>query len=232
MSRPMPAPPPRGPLWAERPAQGRSMLPPSRQRRAPSAKSLARRRFLVRLGKYLLPTAAIALLATVVLWPELEGSDDRSRVSFRRTLQPRPEALRVVSPRYQGVDELNRPFTVTAASAEQEGSENVLNLQAPRADITMTDGSWIYVESQAGRYDRDASHLTLRGQVTIFHDNGIMLRTEEAAVELGAGSASGDAPVAAQGPFGTLTSEGFRLTEHGAVVVFTGRAHAMLEGER
>ncbi len=37
------------------------------------------------------------------------------------------------------------------------------------------------------------------------------------------GSASGDKPVAAQGPFGTLVSEGFRLTERGQVVVFTGR---------
>ena len=42
--------------------------------------------------------------------------------------------------------------------------------------------------------------------------------------------ASGDAPVAAQGPFGTLESEGFRLKDRGAVVVFTGRAHAVLEG--
>ena len=59
-----------------------------------------------------------------------------------------------------------------------------------------------------------------------------MLKTEAATVETGAGTAQGDAPVAAQGGFGTLTSDGFRLTERGAVVVFTGHAHAVLEGGR
>ena len=37
-------------------------------------------------------------------------------------------------------------------------------------------------------------------------------------------------PVAAQGPFGTLTAEGFRLSDRGQVVVFTGNARAVLEG--
>jgi lipopolysaccharide export system protein LptC len=38
--------------------------------------------------------------------------------------------------------------------------------------------------------------------------------------------------VAAQGPFGTLVSEGFRLYEKGAVVVFTGQSRALLEGRQ
>ena len=54
--------------------------------------------------------------------------------------------------------------------------------------------------------------------------------TAAAEVQLHEGAASGDQPVAAQGPFGTLVSEGFRLTERGQVVVFTGRARAVLEG--
>ena len=54
--------------------------------------------------------------------------------------------------------------------------------------------------------------------------------TAAAQIQLREGSASGDEPVAAQGPFGTLTSEGFRLTDRGQVVIFTGRSHAVLEG--
>ena len=38
--------------------------------------------------------------------------------------------------------------------------------------------------------------------------------------------------MAAQGSFGTLTGEGFRLRDRGAVVVFTGHARAVLEGGR
>ena len=57
-----------------------------------------------------------------------------------------------------------------------------------------------------------------------------MLVTDTAAIEMNAGNAQGDAPVAAQGPFGTLTAEGFRLRDRGQVVVFTGRSHLTLEG--
>ena len=46
------------------------------------------------------------------------------------------------------------------------------------------------------------------------------------------GGATGDRPVAAQGPFGTIVSEGFRLENRGQVVVFTGNAKAVLEGGR
>ena len=205
-------------------------LPPSRQRRAPRPGQLARRRVLVGLAKRLLPVLALGLLAVVVFWPEIEGNEDRSRVSFRRVSQPRAESLRVVSPRYQDVDELSRPYTVTARAAQQLGAEQVLDLEAPRADMVLTDGGWVHVSADSGRYDRPRHHLDLAGDVTIHHDNGMTLRTAEAAVEVEAGAASGNAPVAAQGPFGTLESEGFRLKERGAVVVFTGRAHAVLEG--
>lgn len=215
-----------------RTAPSRHMLPPSRARSSLTPQQLARRRLVVRLAKRLLPGLAALLLATIVLWPELERAEERSRIAFRRSVQQRAEALRVSSPRYQGIDELNRPYTVTATMAQQQGAEEILDLNEPRADILMTDGSWVYLQSESGRYDRPQDHLDLNGAVTIFHDNGTMLRTDQAAVELAQGTAAGDVPVAAQGPFGTLTSEGFRLSERGAVVVFTGRAHAVLEGGR
>lgn len=205
-------------------------LPPSRQRRSPRPGQLARRRILVGLAKRLLPALALALLALVVFWPEIEGDEDRSRVSFRRVSQPVAESLRVLSPRYQDVDELSRPYTVTARVAQQLGAERILDLEAPRADMVLTDGGWVHLSADTGRYDRPRHHLDLTGAVTIHHDNGVALRTPEASVEIEAGTASGDAPVAAQGPFGTLEAEGFRLKERGTVVVFTGRAHAVLEG--
>ncbi len=221
-----------GPTPPPAPLSHRQMLAPSREREALTGRQMARRRMAVRLAKRVLPGLALLLLGAIVLWPEFERTEDRSRYSFRRSIQPRSESLRVSAPRYQGVDDLNRPYTVTADLAQQVGAEELLDLTQPRADILMNDGSWIYLQSEAGRYDRPADHLDLAGKVTIFHDNGTMLLTDLAAVDLAAGNADGDKPVAAQGPFGTLTSEGFQLRERGAVVVFTGRAHAVLEGDR
>jgi lipopolysaccharide export system protein LptC len=225
----------RGARPADRPASPaapapRRLLPaPSRTRRAPTRGQMARRAFVLRWAKRILPALGVLLLAAIALWPELKGTEDRIRVDARQA-GLRPDALRVVRPRYQGRDEQDRPFTVTAAQATQGAEEEILLLEAPRADILLNDGAWMLLEAREGRYDRARNHLDLEGRVTLYHDGGTMLETDRASIVLGEGSASGDAPVAAQGPFGTLTGEGFRLAERGAVVEVTGRSHAVLEG--
>jgi lipopolysaccharide export system protein LptC len=186
----------------------------------------------VAVAKRLLPLAALGLLATVALWPEFESAADRGRVAFRRVAEVRPSALHIVEPRYQGLDEQNQPYTVTAATALQAADEQTVQLQAPRADLELNEGGWVYLEAQQGRYDRPVNRLDLAGEVTIHHDDGTQFVTPRAALDIAGGNASGDDPVAAQGPFGTLTAEGFRLYDRGQVVVFTGRARAVLEGAR
>ncbi len=205
------------------------MLTPSRERWSPSAREMARRRLVISAMKWLVPGAGLALLLAIAIWPEIQGLEDRARMSFRRVVAAAPDAVRVVSPRYQGVDEQNRPYTVTAAVATQGENQDIVDLETPRADLQLNDG-WVLLESREGRLDKARSHLDLSGDVTLWHDGGNLLVTEQAAIELKEGAASGDRPVAAQGPFGTLVSEGFRLIDKGAVVVFTGRARALLEG--
>ncbi len=211
-------------------AMASRLPPPSRQRRAPTRGQLARRRVAVAVAKRVLPLAALGLLAVIALWPEIEGAEDRGRLAFKRVLQVRPDAVRVVEPRYQGIDEQGRPFTLTAQTATQAGSSDVVGLDQPRADLLLSDGAWVYIESREGRFDRPRNHLDLTGAVTVHHDDGTQFVTERAAVDLAASAAQGDRPVAAQGPFGNLTAEGFRLSERGQVVVFTGRSRAVLEG--
>jgi lipopolysaccharide export system protein LptC len=189
-----------------------------------------RRRVAVAVAKRVLPLAAVLLLAAIALWPEIESAADRGRVAFKRVTEVRPDALSVVQPRFQGLDEQNRPYTVTADTAVQAGNEEVVQLQAPRADLLLTDGGWLYMEAREGRYDRPRNLLDLAGRVTIHHDDGTQFVTDRAAIDVTGGNAAGDAPVAAQGPFGTLTSEGFQLHDRGQVVVFTGKARAVLEG--
>jgi lipopolysaccharide export system protein LptC len=232
---PAAAPAPAVPLRAvaaERPgaAASRHMLPPSRRRWVPSAGQIARRRFAVRVAKWFMPLAGVGLLLAIAVWPELDRMEDRARVSFRRVIQAQPDAVRLVEPRYQGLDEENRPFTVTATVATQTENPDIVDLDRPRADVLLTDGSWVLLESDQGRFDKARHRLDLSGDVTLWQDGGNLLVTAAAEVQLQEGAASGDAPVAAQGPFGTLVSEGFRLTERGQVVVFTGRARAVLEG--
>jgi len=205
----------------------------TRARLAPTPNALRRRRLAVGMLKWLLPAVALVLLGAIGLWPEFDRAEDRGRLSFRRNTSATPEAVRVVEPRYDGIDDQQRPYTVTAAVAAQRSSDaDIVDMTKPRADISLSDGAWVLIESDQGRFFRRANILDLTGHVTLFHDDGTMMVTDAAHVELRAGFAEGHTPVAAQGPFGTLTADGFRLTDRGAVVVFTGQAHAVLEGNR
>jgi lipopolysaccharide export system protein LptC len=208
----------------------RRMPAPSRARRLPTSGQMARRRIMVAIAKRVLPLAGVGLLALIALWPEFDSAEERGRIAFRRITQAHPDAVRVVSPRYQGLDEQNRPYNLTADVATQLGNSQVVQLERPRADILTSDGAWVMLQSEDGHFDRARNHLDLAGQVTIHHDDGTQFVTDRASIELGPGTAEGDAPVAAQGPWGTLTAQGFWLAERGQVVVFTGKSRAVLEG--
>lgn len=212
------------------PQAARRMITPSRARQAMSAGALARHRFLVQFAKWLLPAAALSLLGLMVLWPELDRSEDRGRLAFRRVTQASPETARVINPRYQGLDEAGRPFNVTASVAAQRATGALVDLEQPRADLLMGENAWVLLEAEKGVHDRETNSIDLEGNVTLWHDNGTTMRTESAAIDMKGGNAHGEKPVAAQGPFGTLTSEGFDLLDRGRVVVFTGKARAVLEG--
>ena len=110
---------------------------------ADPAGALARRRVAVRPPRGCCRCWRLGLLAAIAFWPELERQATARRVTFRRVIEPRPEALRVVNPHYRGVDEQGRPYTITAAVAQQRGAEEILDLTEPRADILLNDGAWV-----------------------------------------------------------------------------------------
>jgi lipopolysaccharide export system protein LptC len=221
-------------MMAERlrvlPTQRRTITPPSRPRRMPTPRQIARRQRGVQIAKLSLPLLAALLISLLLFWQEIEGRE--SRLSFRRGPAITAESLQIVSPRFQGVDELQRPYTITARHGRQPGQEEIMLLEAPRADILLSDGAWILVEADRGRYERETQRLELDGDVRVWHDSGVLFRTEQALVRLDAKEAEGDRPTRAQAPFGTIESEGFEMREGGAVMIFTGRAHAVLEGRQ
>jgi lipopolysaccharide export system protein LptC len=188
------------------------------------------RRLAVGVAKRVLPAAAILLLAAIALWPQLQGADEARRVTFRRDGAAAPDTLRMQEARFQGLDELGRPYTVTARAATQVTGSEAIDLVQPTADMLLQDGTWVLLQAASGTFRRDAQMLDLGGGVVLNHDAGYEVRTERASLDLRAQGATGDAPVAAQGPFGTLHGQGFVATDGGKVIVVTGPATLLLEG--
>jgi lipopolysaccharide export system protein LptC len=133
----------------------------------------------------------------------------------------------VTDAQYRGVDERGRPYTVTASTAVQVGPEKV-NLTDPKGDITQENGTWLMLQSKQGVYIQHANQLDLFHDVVLYRDDGAMLRTETASIDLKNGAAANAEPVKAEGPFGTLDAQGFTITEKGAAIQFAGPARLVM----
>jgi len=200
----------------------------ARLRGIPGARSLSRRSVTIRLTKWLLPAAALALLTVIAIWPELDRATERARISFRR-IAAEIEGATMVEPRYRSVDERSRPYTITAEKARQANQDRI-DLTAPKADITMEDGQWLMLQSRKGVYIQSASQLDLSDNVILYRDDGTTMTTATVSVDLKAGAALTEDKVHVEGPFGTIDAEGFAVTDKGAAVHFHGPARALLNG--
>jgi lipopolysaccharide export system protein LptC len=219
-----PIPAPRVP---DRPAGQRLIAAAARPRHRASAAGLARRRQMINLAKWLLPAMALVLLSAIAMWPEMH----RIETSARSATQPASEVTggRLTDAHYHSVDQHERPYTLSASIAQQDGPDRV-NLTAPKGDITLEGGSWVMVKAKQGVFLQHSKQLDLSNQVTLYRDDGTILVTASASIDLDQGAGAGSDPVHAEGPFGTLEAQGFTLTDKGAAIDFTGPAKLVLNG--
>ena len=202
---------------------------PSRRIRRPALQAvryMARRRWFVGMAKRLLPLAALALLASIALWPELVRETDQSRLSYHRGEAP-PQSGQMSQATYHGVDSSGRPYTMTASAAHQVDPDRI-NLTDPKGDISLESGNWLMAQSRSGVYLQHEGSLDLWNDVQLYRDDGTTLATSSATLDLKQGAAAGAEMVHAEGPFGTLDAQGFAVTDRGAIMQFTGPGRLVL----
>jgi lipopolysaccharide export system protein LptC len=198
-----------------------------KRRPAPTAQRIARRRFMVGMTKWTLPLVALALLGSIAAWPEIARITDHSRVAFRRAMQLEPESGQMLAPHYHGVDQRGRPYTVTATSADQTSPERVALIN-PKGDLTLENGTWVFVQAKDGVFIQHQSLLDLSHDVYLYREDGTTLETDAAAMDLRSGAGTSSDLTHSEGPFGSLDAQGFTLTDKGSVIQFQGPAHAIL----
>lgn len=187
------------------------------------AQSLAHGR-RVGLMRKILPVVVILILAFLIAWPRLNNG------GLVATVAEHIPNLVVENLNLTGLDGKNQPYVLKAAKALQSaGDKNVIELEKPQGDITLSDGSWIAGRANTGKYDQTGKSLWLNGDVEIFHDGGYQFRTSEARVDLRDNLASGDKPVEIQGDFGQIQGSGFSVTDKGNTVIIKGPARAELQ---
>ena len=193
-----------------------------------SLSAIARRRLLVTVTKFVLPVVALALLALIALWPEIDRATRQAQIAFRRVSNV-VEGASMTNARYRGTDAAGRPYTLTTSKARQAGRER-LNLEQPKADLVTSGDGWLMVQSEEGVYLQQSNQLDLSHSVMLYRSDGMTMRTDAVSVDLKAGAAAGSSPVQVEGPLGTLDAQGFVLFDKGAVIQFSGPARMVING--
>jgi lipopolysaccharide export system protein LptC len=191
---------------------------------------LGRHRRAVSIFKYTLPALAAVLITALAVLPNLRNGAAIGRISYKKQAIAAGAPLsRMSTARYRGVDAQGEKFTITAQRVIQV-TQGRLNLVAPKGDLTTKSGNWLMLNARHGLYHQNSQLLDLAGKVTLYRQDGTILHTSRAAIDIKGGSAKGSDPVKAFGPFGTLhAQDGFVATNHGSDILFKGASHVVLD---
>lgn len=199
-----------------------ALRPPGREGRAASLRRYSR---FVGIAKRILPATALALILLVAVWPRIEGAVDRARFARLPKIDvSQARQVRMVDPRYTGVDRDNRPFVVTADVATQmPKADDAISLYSPKADLSTAGGSWDRLTAYVGLYQPQVQQLDLFGNVEL-QNKGDALRSDSVTINMAQGTAVSHDPVEGNGTFGHVTAQGLRVLDRGQTIIFTGHA--------
>ena len=202
-------------------------------RPAPSWRHTDRYSRRVTLLKRLLPVIGVALLVLVAIWPRLVPLLESVQFGFPVIDLREAHELRMLNPRYAGMDRENRPYVVTSAIGRQASNrDDLMSLERPRAEMTMRNGALVVVTAATAMYQSQAQLLDLFGDVNLVRDDGTRFVTNTAHVDVAADRAVGNDPVTGHGPSGDITAQGFRVVDRGNTIVFTGKSNLLLKGTK
>ena len=187
---------------------------------------VARRQKVIRVAKIAVPAATGLIVVLAAFWPQLVGKGTRIDIAVPNPA-PAYDAQQetAVNATYSGIDRDGRPFAIRAKSVRNPAEDTAaLQLIEPDARLELKDGGVLTIAAEQGLYRRDRGSLELEGRVTLRRDADLTVVTDRADIDLRASSASGDRPVEATSPHGTLSGVGFRVAPGGDTVFVTGPA--------
>ena len=187
----------------------------------------------VALLKRVLPAIGLGLVLLVAAWPRLRTLIESARLDVPAIDLKEARELRMVNPRYAGVDRNNRPFVVTAATGRQSPDrDDLLSLEQPAADLHPRPASTIRLTAVSAIYQSQPQLLDLFDNVNLWRDDGTRFVTSSAHANLADDTADGHDFVVGHGPAGDLSAQGFQVRDKGDTIIFTGKSDLLLNGSR
>lgn len=183
---------------------------------------------VVSVTKIALLTLAMILIAALIILPITSPVNKNFRLNFS-TLEKndKGDMPKMVNPHLQGVDSNNQAYNVSAKSAVQDKMERML-LKDINADINLKNQGWIYITAEDGLFDHKNKTMDLKGNISIFNNEGYEFFTDEVYADMKKSSIYGNTKISGQGPIGNITADSFSVENKGSYIKLTGHVKLVL----
>ncbi|MBL7233690.1 LPS export ABC transporter periplasmic protein LptC [Komagataeibacter oboediens] len=199
----------------------------TRTRLLPNAADLARRQAIMRSAKWMLPLLALILLGSIAAWPAVQRAVIMHTGTMAQMSHVRVKSGSMLNPTYRGLDDHGRPYMVTADEARQISAERI-DLSNPAADTLMDNGNWMYVTARDGVYIQHAQLLDLTHDVTVYRNDGALMLSPSADVDMRHNIIVTDSWIHGEGPIGEIDVQGGMLDTRGGIMLFRGPGRMIL----
>lgn len=174
--------------------------------------------------RWLLPVLAVAVLATIVIWP-LTKVREFSFLLAKDKVAMAEERMRIDNAVYRGETMKGEAFVITAGGAVQRSSAvPIVELSNLNAKLKLADGP-LTVTAPSGRYFLETDKLQIAGPVRLDSASGFSLDSEQVDIDINARTVATDRPVTGTLPLGSFRANSFRADIRGQTVVLDGGAH-------
>ena len=206
------------------------LLQPNNRERARLKLTGQRRVFILRWVRLSLPLAALAIVAIVMAWPQMETNI--TPIPKEDVLPANVGRNELINPRFESEDSQAQPYNVTADSATQDNTDpNLIIMQKPKAELKLNSGEWLAGEADTGHYQQENKTLALRGQVRLFQNTTTttnaqpyIMHTDMLDIDMNTRRAQTTSAVSGQGPAGTIRATGMIADANAGTLIFTGPA--------
>ena len=179
--------------------------------------------------KWLLPALALAVLATIVIWPMTKVSEF-SFLLAKDKVGVAAERLRIDNAVYRGETEKGEAFTIAAAGAVQRSSAvAIVELMGLKATLAMAEGP-AKVTAPSGRYFIETDRLQVAGPVRLDSAAGYTLDSETVDIDLNSRQVTTETPVTGTLPIGSFRAGRLEGDIQGRRLVMDGGAHLRIRG--
>lgn len=179
----------------------------------------------VRILRFVLAFLVFAVVAAILLWPELE----RTAPQKIESTDQKVASNELVKPKFESVDGDAQPFSLQADRAVQDtNNPDLIDLEKPVGDITLKDGSVLKLAAEKGLYHQNGQVMDLSGDVRLNQNEGYEMRGERVTIDMKTQDVRSDVPVSGSGPFGSIVATGLTGNGQKGVMIFHGPATLIL----